>query len=50
MNSFRLHYTKDVNLGSGSSPNDLTVIANKKPVQADKVHVIGFRERQGFTN
>ncbi len=37
-------------IGSGSIPNDLEVIANKKPVQADKVHVVGFGERQGFAN
>ena len=41
------------NLGSGSPKTanlNLKVVANEKHMQADKVHVLGFRERQGLSD
>ncbi len=36
--------------GSGSTPNDLTVIADEKPVQADKVHMVRFGKGERFAD
>ncbi len=36
--------------GSGSIPNDLTVIADEKPVQADKVHMVRFGKGERFAD
>ena len=39
--------------GSGSPKTanlNLKVVANEKHMQADKVHVLGFRERQGLSD
>jgi hypothetical protein len=36
--------------GGGSIPNDLKVIVNKEAVQAEQVHVVRLRKRQGFSN